>query len=122
LDKTILILDEAKSIITQMESLQTNECDNVFGCWINFDNLIKPFVVMSISRTQAEVIHKHCQAACPEAVIKKYNSDSLAANHKDFNDVNEVWANVDIFIPQPSVPVAVLNSCILLVALDIFHQ
>jgi len=30
-----------------------------------------PFVVVSTSRTQAEVIHKHCLAACPEAVIKK---------------------------------------------------
>jgi len=32
---------------------------------------IEPFVVVSTSRTQAEVIHKHCQEACPEAVIKK---------------------------------------------------
>jgi len=32
-----------------------------------------PFVVMSTSRTQAEVFHKHCQVACPEALIKKYN-------------------------------------------------
>jgi len=30
-----------------------------------------PFVVMSTSRTQAEVIHKHCLAACPDTVIKK---------------------------------------------------
>jgi len=57
-----------------------------------------PFVVMSTSRTQAEVIHKHCKAACPDAVIKKYNSDSSAANRKDFDDVNKAWANVDILI------------------------
>jgi len=41
LDKTILILDEAKSILTQMESLQANNGDKVFSHWINFDNLIK---------------------------------------------------------------------------------
>jgi len=41
LDKTILILDEAKSILTQTESLQANNGDNVFGCWIIFDDLIK---------------------------------------------------------------------------------
>jgi len=31
LDKTILILDEAKSILTQTESLQANNGDNVFS-------------------------------------------------------------------------------------------
>jgi len=41
LDKTILILDEAKSILTQTESLQANNGDNVFSCWINVDDLIK---------------------------------------------------------------------------------
>jgi len=57
-----------------------------------------PFVVVSTSRTQAEVIHKHCLAACPDAVIKKYNSDSSAPDRKEFNDVNKAWANVDILI------------------------
>jgi len=57
-----------------------------------------PFVFVSTSRTQAKVIHKHCKAACPNAVIKKYNSDLLAADRKDFDDVNEAWANVDILI------------------------
>jgi len=158
LDKTVLILDEAKSILIQMESLQVNNGDIVFSCWIKFAKVIAmdadtglhtydllassskhvpminnlwrpsheeapidmyydksdafmtaivatatkaktvPFVVVSTSRTQAEVIHKHCKAACPNAVIKKYNSDSLAANHKDFDDVNKAWANVDILI------------------------
>jgi len=56
-----------------------------------------PFVVMSTSRTQAKVIHKHCLAACPNAVIK-YNLDLSAANRKDFDDVNKAWANVDILI------------------------
>jgi len=41
----------------------------------------EPFVILSTSRTQAEVIHKHCPEACPDAVIKKYNLDSLAANN-----------------------------------------
>jgi len=36
--------------------------------------------------------------ACPEAVIKKYNLDSSAADHTEFNDVNKAWANVDILI------------------------
>jgi len=36
LDKTILILDEAELVITQMESLQVTELDSVFRCWINF--------------------------------------------------------------------------------------
>jgi len=165
LDKTILILDEAKSILTQTESLQANNGDNVLSRWINFDNLIKnlakviamdadtgfctydllasshkhvrminnlwwpspeeapidmyydksdafmaaiaattakaktvPFVVVSTSMTQANVIHKHCKAACPDAVIKKYNLDSSAANCRDFDDVNKAWANVDILI------------------------
>jgi len=31
-------------------------------------------------------------------VIKKYNLDSLAADRKDFDDVNKAWANVDILI------------------------
>jgi len=53
---------------------------------------------VSTSRTQAKVIHKHCLAACPDAVIKKYNSDSSAADRKDFDDVNKGWANVDILI------------------------
>jgi len=48
-----------------------------------------PFVVVSTSRTQAKVIHKHCQVTCPDAVIKKYNSDSLAADCKDFNDCKQ---------------------------------
>jgi len=41
LDKTLVILDEAKLILTQTESLQVNNGDNVFGHWIIFDNLIK---------------------------------------------------------------------------------
>jgi len=165
LDKTILILDEVEFILTQMESLQGNNGNNIFSRWINFDDLIKnlakviamdadtgfrtydllayarkhvrminnlwqpspeeapidmyydqqeafmvaiaaatinaktaPFVVVSTSRTQAKVIHKHCKAACPDAVIKKYNSDSSAANRRDFDDVNKAWANVDILI------------------------
>jgi len=53
-----------------------------------------PFVIVSTSRTQAEVIHKHCLATCPNAVIKKYNLDSSAANRRD--DVNKAWADVDI--------------------------
>jgi len=163
LDKTILILDEAESILTQTESLQANNGEYEFGHWIIFDNLIKnlakviamdantgfcmydllatsckhvhlisnlwhpspeeapidmyydkpeaffaaivaattkaktaPFVIVSTSRTQAKVIHKHCLAACPDTVIKKYNSDSSAADCNDFNDVNKAWANVDI--------------------------
>jgi len=55
-----------------------------------------PFVVISTLRTQAKVIHKHCLAACPDAVIKKYNLDSSAAKCRDFDDVNKAWANVDI--------------------------
>jgi len=58
----------------------------------------EPFVVMSTLRTQAEVIHKHCLATCPDVVIKKYNLDSSAANRKDFDNVNKAWANVDILI------------------------
>jgi len=50
--------------------------------------------------TQAKVIHKHCLAACPNAVIKKYNSNLSAANCKDFDDVNKAWANVDILSKQ----------------------
>jgi len=57
-----------------------------------------PFVVESTSRTQAQVIHKYCQVACPDAVIKKYNLDLSAANCKDFDDVNKAWANVEILI------------------------
>jgi len=41
LDKTILILDKAESILTQTESLQGNNGNNIFSHWINFDNLIK---------------------------------------------------------------------------------
>jgi len=165
LDKTILILDEAELVITQMESLQVTELDSVFRRWINFEILIKnlakvitmdadagfcvynllassrkhvhmvnnlwhpsfdkapidmyydkseafvatimaattkaktvPYVVVSTSRTQAEIIHKHCLEACPNAVIKKYNSDLSSAKRKDFDDVNKAWANVDILI------------------------
>jgi len=144
LNKTILILDEAKSILTQIESLQTNNYDNIFLRWIVFDDLIKlsakviamdadtgfctyeflassckhvwminnlwtpppeeapidmyydkpeaffaavvaaaPIAVVSTSQTQAEVLHKHFLEACPDAVIKKYNLDSSAADWKD---------------------------------------
>jgi len=41
LDKTVLILDEAESILTQTESLQVNNGDNIFGPWIIFNDLIK---------------------------------------------------------------------------------
>jgi len=58
----------------------------------------EPFVIVSTLQTQAEVIHKCCLEACPGAIIKKYNSDSSAAEHKDFDDVNSAWANVDILI------------------------
>jgi len=37
LDKTILILDEAELILTQTESIQANNGDNVFGHWIIFE-------------------------------------------------------------------------------------
>jgi len=57
-----------------------------------------PFVIVSTLRTQAEVIHKHCLEACPDGVVKKYNSDLSAADHKDFNNVNKAWANFDILI------------------------
>jgi len=40
LEKTILILDKAESILTQTESLQANNGDHVFSRWINFDDLI----------------------------------------------------------------------------------
>jgi len=56
------------------------------------------FVVVSTSRTQAKIIHKHCLAACPDAVIKKYNSDSSSVKRKDFDNVNKAWANVNILI------------------------
>jgi len=46
-----------------------------------------PFVIVSTSRTQAKVIHKHCLAACPDIVIKKYNSDLSAADRKDFDNI-----------------------------------
>jgi len=131
LDKTILILDEAESIITQRPGFCTYDLlasshkhvhminnlwfpspeeapidmyydkpDVFFAAIVAAATKAKTvlFVVMSTSRTQAEVIHKHCKAACPDAVIKKYSSDSLAANCKDFDDVNEAWANVDILI------------------------
>jgi len=75
LDKTILILDEAESIITQMESLQMNEHDNVFGCWINFDDLIKNL---------AEVI-----AMDTNAGFHVY--DLLASSQKHVHMINNLW-------------------------------
>jgi len=135
LDKTILILNEDESRLNQIDSLQMNDCDNIFACWIVFDSLIKhlakvitmdtntgfctyeplassckhvhlinnlwtpspkeapidmyydkpeaffaaivaaatkartaPFVIVGTLRTQAEVIHKHCLAVCPDPV------------------------------------------------------
>jgi len=41
LNKSILILDEVESILTQTESLQGNNGNNIFSRWINFDDLIK---------------------------------------------------------------------------------
>jgi len=41
LDKTILILDKAESILTQTESLQGSNGNNIFSRWVNFDDLIK---------------------------------------------------------------------------------
>jgi len=83
----------------------------------------EPFVVVSTSRTQAEVIHKHCLAACPDAVIKKYNSDSSAANRKDFDDVNKAWAKVDILIYTSTISAGCsLNSRASPEYLDISHH
>jgi len=35
------ILDKSESILTQTESLQGNNENNIFSCWVNFDDLIK---------------------------------------------------------------------------------
>jgi len=84
-----------------------------------------PFVIMSSSRTQAKVIHKHCLAACPDVVIKKYNTDSSAADRRDFDNVNKAWANVDILIYTSTISsglAAVLNSRASPVSLGISHH
>jgi len=70
-----------------------------------------PFVVVSTLRTQAKIIHIHCKAACPNAVIKKYNSDSSAADRKDFDDVNKAWANVDILIYTSTISASCSFEC-----------
>jgi len=41
LDKTILVLGEAESIIAQLESLQMNDYYSIFVCWMVLDDLIK---------------------------------------------------------------------------------
>jgi len=41
LDKTILVLNESKCILIQLESVQMCDCDCINMCWIVFDNLIK---------------------------------------------------------------------------------
>jgi len=69
-----------------------------------------PFVVVSTLRTQAKIIHKHCKAACPNVVIKKYNSNSSAADC-NFDDVNKVWANVDILIYTSTISASCSFEC-----------
>jgi len=41
LGKTILILDESESILTQLELVQLNDYDNIYARWVVFDNLVK---------------------------------------------------------------------------------
>jgi len=91
LDKTILILDEAKSIITQMESLQTNGRDNIVGHWINFDKLIK---------NSAKVIALAADAGFCVC-------DLLASSSKHVHMINNLWhpsfeeAPVDMYYDKP---------------------
>jgi len=75
LDKTILILDESESILTQTKPLQTTERENVFECWINFDNLIKH---------SAKVI-----AMDADAGFCTY--DLLASSRKHVQMINNLW-------------------------------
>jgi len=75
LDKTILILDKVKSILTQTESLQGNNRNNIFSRWINFDNQIK---------NSARVI-----AMVADTGFRTY--DLLAYAHKHVRMVNNLW-------------------------------
>jgi len=75
LDKTILILDEAKSILTQMESLQGNNGNNIFSRWVNFDDLIKNL---------AKVI-------AMDADTGFCTYDLLASSRKHVQMINNLW-------------------------------
>jgi len=91
LDKTILILDEAKSILTQMESLQANNGDNVFGCWIIFDDLIKNL---------GKVI-------AMDANTGFFMYDLLASSRKHAHMISNLWypspeeAPIDMYYDKP---------------------
>jgi len=90
LDKTILIVDEAESRLTQIESLQTN-CDNIFTHWIVFDNLIKNL---------AKVI-----AVDANTGFRAY--DLLASSHKHVHMINNLSypspkeAPIDMYYDKP---------------------
>jgi len=90
LDKTILILDESESILTQTEPLQTTERENVFERWINFDNLIKHL---------AKVIAMNADAG-----FRTY--DLLASSRKHVQMINNLWkpspneAPIDMYYDQ----------------------
>jgi len=75
LDKTILILDKAEPILTQTESLQGNNGNNIFSRWVNFDNLIKNL---------AKVI-----AMDADTGFRTY--DLLASSRKHVQMINNLW-------------------------------
>jgi len=75
LDKTILVLDESESILTQMESLQGNNGNNIFSHWINFDDLIK---------NSAKVI-------AMDADTGFCTYDLLASSCKHVRMINNLW-------------------------------
>jgi len=100
LDKTILILDEAKSILTQTESLQANDGDNVFSCWINFDDLIKNL---------AKVI-------AMDADTGFCTYDLLASSCKHVHMINNLWrpspekAPIDMYYDKPETFMATIAA------------
>jgi len=75
LDKTILILDESESILTQTKPLQTTESDNVFEHWINLDDLIKHLAKAIAMDTDAGF----------------HTYDLLASSCKHVRIINNLW-------------------------------
>lgn len=62
-----------------------------------------PFVVVSTAKKQSDAIALGVQKMCPDAKVRYYNKNSTVEDRKDFDNVNEAWADVDILIYTPTI-------------------
>jgi len=131
LDKTILILDEAKLILTQTESLQANNGDNVLGCWIIFDHLIKnsaKVIAMDAGTgfCTYDLLASSCKHVCmicifvnPVTCVKWYQGTGTLA---DLLVMTDEYVTIYVALsPQENFPIFPLENSFTLHSFLLFH-